>query len=307
MVRHVRDPVTGRCIICDKNKIVHYMDSDDPHSEGATATWDDVRKKVTYINALTNPTRPASHHPVNPTPSDPETRSPTDSKTGNPSLQSTSLHSSPIPPSTTAAPDHSPSPDRNKSPIRVPETGPKYIESKPRGVIEVKQYQPPPSPPLPPRNIRQVYPNSPPPVYIVEQRPPVIPPRRQDSPIQVSESQPRQNGYSRIIDRYGTNHVSEDTFVFQPATQRHVLTKSKMRAMPVIEPCMKVEILRPQHNTIQHNTTQHNTTQHNTTQHNTTQHNTTQHNTNTTQLSTALHSTTQHSTTQYSTTQHNTI
>ena len=55
-MRHIRDPVTGRCMVCDKNHA--FPTTSDHPSPNSKATWDDVRKKMIYVNA--SPTKPGT-------------------------------------------------------------------------------------------------------------------------------------------------------------------------------------------------------------------------------------------------------
>ncbi len=61
MTRHIRDPVTGRCLTCEQeNGKAHVTDKGE---KGAQPSWDDVRKQVVYVNAFKNPSTKAGPRP----------------------------------------------------------------------------------------------------------------------------------------------------------------------------------------------------------------------------------------------------
>ena len=61
MTRHVRDPVTGKCLVCEQGG--HPTAVKETEEGKGIASWDDVGKKVIYVNAFSNLTKDSKGTP----------------------------------------------------------------------------------------------------------------------------------------------------------------------------------------------------------------------------------------------------
>ena len=75
-MKHVRDPVTGRCTVCESGHMMGPGQVTNQQDPNARPTWDQATKKVIYVNAFNNKPQPRTapgegiynHPPASPPP-----------------------------------------------------------------------------------------------------------------------------------------------------------------------------------------------------------------------------------------------